>query len=139
MIIVFTICITAKADLGWHLALEHNSSGGVVSGSVSALVTAINAGADVKVQLLDGSGNVIEIILPYVVSINVAYGVVSARYKTVSLEDLPSGNTRVGTNAYDIDAVFNSTGYVSYSRYNKAGGKISDSAYAWPLRWYVNY
>ena len=131
--------ICARADLGWHSVYQHDSSGTATSGSLAALVAAIDAGADVKLLVLDSSGNVTDVVIPYIVSVNIPTGIVSARYRAVSLETLSDGNTRVATSAYDIDAVVNSTGYVSYSRYSKSGSKISDSTYSWSVRWMVNY
>jgi hypothetical protein len=129
----------ARADLGWHLAYEHDASGNAMNGtSLSTLIAAIDAGADVKLMMWENGDNSYRIGIPITVSVGPNHNLVYSHHREVSFTTDANGNEIVQTNAFDLDIVVNTTGVVSISRYYKNGTKYVDTSVNWHVKWFVN-
>lgn len=131
------------ADLGWFTAYENDSLGGNVSGSIAALVEALESGADVKIiRVSDSEEYLIGAILEWT-EINYDQAgnpVVAGEFKTISLSHNSDGTDSPHlTNAYWVHIVVNTTGNVFYARYYMDGTHHSDSSYNWNMKWLVKY
>lgn len=139
VLVLILTTLTAKADLGWHLAYEHDIAGNTVNGSLTNLVDAIQSGADVKLLTLWPDSSVGTAINPNGLWLNDDLTKVTTVFRTVAKQVNSSGNQEHISDSYELDYVINTGGHVSIIRYHRNGNKINQTSLNWPIRWYVNY